>query len=291
VTVFNHEDTFEPDQLTVNNSLFTIPKEHADYLTDVLTSETYPLSVYCIDLGSKMSFGYNADQEFKHASTIKIAFSLYCCKELQKGRHTLDEQVTYTEEDFVTGSGEIHYGYYGTKYTIRDLIYHSLYDSDNVAYVMLRRVFGVDGFNEMMAELGCVSRMDPEENWGTITAHDLGLIWQEVWQFRQTGGQFGEMLWEFVTTNLYNDLADELTEYETIAHKSGWNQEVAHESGIIVSAERPYVIVLMTGYPYKRWSFYYAIRGVDNIMRCYHGEEVSYTSDTESEEPIETSEQ
>lgn len=278
VTVRNRDDTFAADDITVNNSDFTIPENVRQAILELYGRTPYDVGFYVIDLQSKMSFGYHADNSFLHASSIKLPYALYCFEELAKGNHTLDETVIYTEEDFVTGSGEIHFGSYGTAFTIEKLLYHMLYDSDNVAYSMLRRVFGIDGFNEMMERLGCTSRME-EKLWGYLTPHDLGLAWQELYTFYESGSEFGAMLWEFVTTNLFNDIATRFSEknYPLIAHKSGWNQMVSVESGIVFADNRPYIMVVMTARANKLWPYWYTMDYIDAIMTHYHGEDYDYS--------------
>ena len=77
------------------------------------------------------------------------------------------------------------------------------------------------------------------------------------------------LLWEYLTTNQYNDLEVALPEYApNCAHKSGWNTRGYHESGVVFGV-RTYICVVMTETGYRNDCIYRTIRNLDNIMKDY----------------------
>lgn len=263
----NKDDRFESGKIQVCNSKYTVPESIANSIIECAENYDFLSGFYLIDTESKMSVGYNADEAFFTASTVKAGYALYCFKEIAKGTVSLDETMKYSGKYAIKGSGSTQYSDFGTKLTIDTLLYRVIYNSDNVAYYMLLDKFGIDGYNEMVKELGVNHFITEESRWGDLSPHELGLIWQEIYEFKDTCEE-GRRLWELVTTNEYNEIAVELTEYETIAHKSGWGRPGYHDAGV-VCCDSDYIIVVMTDTEKKNNCFYKFVRYADMIMKDY----------------------
>ena len=266
--IFNKYDIFHDGEITVNNSDYIIPAEYRDLLTDHIESNKQSAGFYAIDLTAQMSFGYNAAEDFFSASTVKAGYALYCFGEIAKGNASFDDRITYRASHYIGGSGSTQHSVYGTIFTAKVLLYRMLYDSDNIAFYMLIDMFGLDGYNKMMTDLGCTNELTLHNRWGHLTAHELGLIWQEIYYFKDTCEE-GEILWSYLTGNLFNDIKDTLPKYSEIAHKSGWNDDACHDSGVIVS-ENPYIIVVMSQNNSTHSYISKIIRYIDDIMTDYH---------------------
>lgn len=265
----NHaEDEFIEELITVNHSEYAVSDYQYEQLLSILENYKFDVGFYAIDLVTQMSIGYNADQKFTTASTVKAGYALYCFKEIMAGNAELSDCMTYRQKHFISGSGSTQNSVYGTIFTIKVLLYRLLYNSDNVAYYMLLDFFGYDAYNEMMKELGCEHELSSKNKWGEYSAHELGLIWKEIYKFKDTCEE-GEMLWEYLTGNLYNEIKEELPQYETVAHKSGWGTDGYHEAGIIYH-DKPYIVVVMTGTGYKNSCLYELIAYIDGLMIDYN---------------------
>jgi len=260
------DDTFEPEGITVNHSDFTVSETKQNELTDILKKYKFEASIYIIDIGTGMSLGYNADMKFTTASTVKAGYALYCFKEIAAGNAEFNDKMTYREYHKTGGSGDTQNSEFGTVFTLKALLYRMLYNSDNVAYYMMLDYFGYDGYNAMTRELGCEHEISKQEKWGNYSAHELGLIWQEIYNFKDTCEE-GRLMWQYLTSNLYNELKDTL-KYDVVAHKSGWNPTGYHDAGVVYGV-RDYIVVIMTGYG-KNYCLYELIRWVDEIMIEYN---------------------
>lgn len=263
----NRYDCFDPGTVTVNNSDYTVDPSIVERIFSDLEAYRYMSGFYAIDLETRMSVGYNADEKFFTASTVKAGYALYCFKAIAAGNGSYTDTVKFQQRHTCEGSGSIQRSEFGTAYTIKNLLYHMIYESDNCAYYMLIDYFGLDGYNEMVAELGIDHVLTYDSKWGYLSPHELGLIWNAIYEFRDDG-EDGERLWRYLTTNQFNEIAVELTEYSVIAHKSGWGYPGYHDSGV-VCAEHDYVIVVMTDTSKKNYCFYELTRRVDDIMRDY----------------------
>lgn len=273
--IFDHNaDAFADGTISVNNSDFVIPQAQIDaYFADAAEYE-FRYSFIAIDLNSDMSFGYNCDEKFATASTVKTGFTLWALKDIAAGNSSLSDTVTYERKHYVAGTGEVRKSPFGTEFTVKELIYNALVYSDNIAYYMLLDHFGYDGYNAMMTEMGCTHQLADGERWGKISARELALIWLEVYRFKDSGSE-GAFMWDCLTHNYYNEIDFALNDYakrrgyDLIAHKSGWSDYGFHDSGIVCDAEQPYLIVVMTGTYVRTYLFLDTVLYVDKIMKLY----------------------
>ena len=268
--ISNHlDETFEEkDKVYIYNSLFTLTEDEEQLIADTLDNYWFVTGFYLLDLESGMAMGCNADYDFQTASTVKAGYALYCFKQIAAGKASFDDRLEYKRKHYIKGSGSTQYSSFGTLFTVKALLYRLIYNSDNVAYYMLLDYFGTEGYNDMMHELGNRHEITPEERWGYLTPHELGMIWQEIYRFKDECSE-GALLWEYLTTNLYNELAEELTEYDVIAHKSGWSDYGYHDSGIICG-DHDYIMIIMTDTGRKTTALYRTARVLDSIMRRYY---------------------
>ncbi len=262
----NREDVFEEDVICVNNSAYEIPENIKNQILDTMAEYKFDTSFYVIDLETHASFGYNPKVAYDCASTIKVAFALYLAKEIESGRLSLSDILTYEERHYATGSGSTQESVYGTQFTVKALFYRMIYNSDNVAYYMLCEYAGEEGFNEMVTSMGWEHTISAKDHWCDVTAQELAIIWQEIYNYKDTCAE-GKLLWTYLTTNLYNELKVEMPEYES-AHKSGWGYNGYHESGIVLG-HRNYICVVMTGTGNKNNCLHRTIRNLDNLVNDY----------------------
>jgi len=265
VPILNKDDTFEPDVVTVNNSDFRVSEARLAEMQEIFDDYRFKTSFYIIDLESGASIGYNADKVHSAASTVKAGFAMYCFKQIAAGNAKYNDTMKYEEKHFIKGSGSTQDSVFGTVFTIKALLYRQLYNSDNVAHLMLVDFFGYDGYNQMMNDLGVEHTIGRASKYGDFTPQELGLIWQEIYNFKDTCEE-GKLFWEYLTSNLYNEIDVALDEkYPETAHKSGWNSKGYHEAGIVM-AERPYVVVVMTETGNRNNCLHRTIEFCDNLM-------------------------
>ena len=207
----------------------------------------YPknISFYGISLDGKISFGYNPDIKYSCASSIKAPFSLYCYKQIENGNNTFDEIVLYNSNYYSTGTGIIKSSN-KKQFTIEELLFNTIYHSDNIAYGMLYDYFGTEGYNKMMDELGCsYLKLGTNSQWGFASPREMVLVWQEIYRYKDT--EIGKKFFDTLLDAKYNFLKDSLPDY-TIAHKSGWSQRGYNDHGVVFG-DTPYIISIMLPNP------------------------------------------
>lgn len=227
--------------------------------------------ICAIDIETGVTISYNADTRFAPASIVKAVFALYCMRCVDEGQASLDEILTYTEEDDVNDSGEcvIEKMGYGAQLTLRDVIYHTINTSDNEGYYMLLRRFGKGGrraCDAMTAALGCTTCKISESRWPTVSARDMALIWEEIYRYR-TESDNGRLLYEMFEGVAYMHFFRDALGVPA-ANKAGWNGESYNECGI-VCGDRTYVLAVLSKgsyYTANKTAFADIVRAVNSMM-------------------------
>lgn len=219
----------------------------AGALVDAISLFGHPTGLFAVDLETGTAIAVNADEAFEPASVIKVCYVLYCCRQIDANAASLDELLTYTEDDYIHGNGAIGKMGFGAQMTIREVITHVIKTSDNEGYYMLIRRFGREGYDEMMESLGCGTGRLAITRWPAISARDYASVWQEIYRYRSesdTGAMLFDLLLHVEYMHFFRDALD-----VSVANKSGWNDESYNEGGIVFG-ERTYALVIMSSCDY-----------------------------------------
>lgn len=108
-------------------------------LNQYLDLQTGTYGIYVYDLTTNYSYGINEDLKFPAASTSKIHILIALYQDIEKGKIKPEEKLTYIEADYEEGTGGIQYKDFNTQYTVKDLAYKMMKNSDNVAKNMILR--------------------------------------------------------------------------------------------------------------------------------------------------------
>lgn len=292
--ILNRNDTFVKDTITVNNSDFVIPEEQQQALYDAMNYSYYryyDVAFYVIDLGSRMSFGYNADDYFEPACTRKagLALSWYIVLEDNRKKReaeipslhpedkfSLYDKYYYDGSDYMSGAGYI--GRHGSRsYTIREILHYLLYNSDNTAYKILWNLLGIQRYKLLERELGIPKHKDDfarDKFWTPMRAHDIGLIWQKIWEYKSASPE-GEILWYELTHNEFCEIGKVVLDADEIAHKSGSDDYGFHEAGIVVRGDNAYAVVAFSTVPLPVANDNYdcihmVIERIDPVMKYFY---------------------
>lgn len=240
------------NKIFVNHEEFKISDELLNKIQSQIKKYPNKSAFYVVTLDGSLSFGYNIDQQFHAASSVKAPYVLYCLKEIENGNGSLDEIMTYEKKHYEGKSGVIQYSKFGTEYTLKDIIYYTIHESDNAGFYMLHDRFPKAGYNEMLEELGLSKmKLTGSMKFGMITPREMLTIWNEIYNYSNKS-ELGAYYLELLKGAKYNFIKDELkqtlgTDCE-IAHKSGFNAKGRHDVAIVFSDE-PYFITVMTDNP------------------------------------------
>ena len=222
-------------------------------LEAILNSHKYniSLSVYAVD-GSK-GLEYNTESEIFGACTVKAAYTLYACRQMDEGNGSLQTQITYQEKHYEYGTGDMQYSPYGTVFSMETALGKSMSISDNVGYLMSVDFFGRDGYNEWVSTLGCDSLKIKPTVWSLRTkANDLVKIWCELYNYFESDVAHSKFLYDSCTGTAGNYATESLDGVE-YSHKQGHNSTgdwlSLSDAGIVWKGNSPYIIAIITDAP------------------------------------------
>ncbi len=221
-----------------------------DELQSVLNGYTrnVSLAVYSID-GSKGLY-YNTDAEIFGACTVKAAYTLYACKQMESGNGSLQTEMVYEQKHYEPGTGDMQYSPFGSVFTMETALSKSMSISDNVGYLMAVDYFGRDGYNDFINDLGCPSLAIKPTVWSLYTkAVDLVKVWCEIYNYFETDSEYARFMYNSCTNTAGNYITASLQDVE-YSHKQGHNSTgdwlSLSDAGIVWKSDNPYIIAILT---------------------------------------------
>lgn len=232
---------YKKNTVTVLDSDFVISDELLNELNDLISNYGVKCSFYIVSLDDGMSVAYNIDDAFETASSIKAPYALYIYEEIAKGNIDPSQEISYEEKYYNKGTGIIKNSDFGTSYTVSDLLYYSLTESDNVAHTMLHSTFGVKGYNKMLKNLGTKQLyLTASSPWGFTSARSSAIIWQEIYNFAIREPE-GITLLNILCNGKYNYYKEIIPSIPS-ASKTGFATKDVLETGIVFG-EHPYIAI------------------------------------------------
>lgn len=233
--------SYTSNKITIVDSEFTISEELLNNIYSTITSYGVGCSFYIVSLNDGMSIGYNVDKGFETASSIKAPYALYIYKEIAEGNIDPNQKIIYEEKYYNKGTGVIKKSDFGTVYTVRDLVYYSLTESDNIAHIMLHKTFGVKGYNEMLKNLGTKQLYLTAGNpWGYTSSRSAALIWQDIYNF-SIESEEGITFLNILSNGKYNYFKEVMPSIPS-ASKTGFASKDVVETGIVFG-NQPYIAI------------------------------------------------
>lgn len=222
-------------------------------LQEILNEHRYNISlaVYSVDGGKALA--YNTNAEIFGACTVKAAYTLYACKQMEAGNGDLQTPITYSEKHYEPGTGDMQYSSFGTVFTMETALYKSMSISDNVGYLMSVDFFGRDDYNTWIGELGCNSLKIKPTVWSLRTkANDLIKIWCQIYNYFETDTEYSRFL-KSSCTNTAGNYATAALSGVDYSHKQGHNSTgdwlSLSDAGIVWKDSNPYIIAILTDAP------------------------------------------
>ena len=209
------------------------------------------------DLDTGFEYALNEDGMFASASLVKIPIMADCLLCVKQGRIRLDELVKLKKSDKTSGSGDLESAPAGTMYTVDNLIGLMIYNSDNTASNMLINLLGIDHCNSLFKEFGLkntnLSRMIADyrsrkkgiENY--TTASDMAVMLEDIYRGRLISPEMSERSLEVLKKQHLRDRIPRYLPQEiAVAHKTGLENGVCHDVGIVYTPKGDFLICVLT---------------------------------------------
>lgn len=219
------------------------------------------VAVYYDDLNGN-TIKINENEKYNSASCIKIFILIELFNQINKGIINQNEELTYEEKDYVTGSGILRYLSKGIKLPILDIATLMMIISDNVATNILIDFLGIENINKSIKSIGCnntklYSNFKSVEDgvFSETTAYDHYLVWKklnncELFDEKITqeiiditkNQKYHEMIGDGID-EVYKAVENPIINY--IATKSGKYESVRNDGGIVSTIYGNYILTIM----------------------------------------------
>lgn len=218
-------------------------------------------------LSGRLGTGFNAGRRYRAASLIKVPLAIALMDGVEKGVLSLDEMLTVTPENRVRAKadkgGDVDHARAGTKFTVDDVLYQALANSDNSAANMLMDYAGMDNVNRLIEKYGakdtvlarkmCDRRAVKEGKENYTTPMEMANIFESLRRFEVIPPRYCRKLLSMMAKNRFNGkLTRDLPEGMEVPRKGGvlrprrGEPGVVHDVGIVPVPNRPYTIGVFT---------------------------------------------
>ena len=216
------------DDITILDTNYRISDKLLNTIKEDITNYGQPVSFYIVSLKDGMTIGYNVDKYFETASSIKAPYALYIYKEIANGNIDENKKLIYTKNYYKTGTGIIKNSEEGTEYTIEELVKYSIQESDNVAHNMLHKTFGVNGYNNMLKNIGTkylFKEIIPNKlsasktGFASLDVIETGIVFDDEYPYiaiavANKGGKIGAYTEVLKLINYINNVMNEYKEFK-----------------------------------------------------------------------------
>lgn len=221
-----------------------------------LKRKIYNLNKYLLKQNEKVAYAYknlvtndmlafNFETCFYSASAIKFLVCLYLYEQAESDIRILDKKVTLTQDDFKGGSGVLKNNQEKLEYTVRELIYYSLKESDNTAYIKLVNLVTADKLKEYGMGLGTKHTLEGKDLFGITSASDMMIYLTHLFEYFKTESKLSNELKSYMANPTYEVVNDKSINNKPFIRKYGRFGIAFHEVGIVLDKEG-YILIILT---------------------------------------------
>lgn len=256
-----------PDKFLAN---YDYRKNYTPYLSGFSTnitdesvfSKIRALEDYCYNLGRVATFyytdvneeyyiSYNSTRIYRTQCTIKAPYIKSMLDYMEANNISLDK-VLYLQSNQKWSGHYLSSFRTGTGFTIREIMYYAIRNSDNTAYQMLFDYFGPGVLNRNAEKVGSILRLDTYI-FGETSASDMAKLYIDIYNYDGIFKDefFGNLANSYTTPLIGRGIPDEVT----ILRKSGsgGNATIGYHDCAIVLTDKPYVLTIYTSINMDRY--------------------------------------
>lgn len=227
-------------------------------------SGTYAVCAKHWGTGEIVAYG-NVERPYETASVMKLPVLLEALRQCQAGYHQLDQLVTYTDEDFVKGSGVLQHLTPGLTLSLRDVLTLMIIVSDNLATNIIIRTIGLDRINQLCRDAGLnvteVRRkisFESSDPLGMSSPADLIQLLSMTYHHQILDPKYTAVALDILGRQQYNTIITRALPYELlddnddeppwveVMSKSGSLTGIRNDAGIIKTPWGTYALAIMS---------------------------------------------
>lgn len=206
------------------------------------------------DLATGATSGVNMNASMPAASTIKVPVMVEVFEQMAAGRIDLNRTVHLRASDRDWGWGDLCDAPLGSAYTVSQLLWKMITQSDNTATNMLIRLVGRQSINATMENLGLTHThvADYIRSEGDIrslrsSAGDMARLLEAIARDQLVDPWSSRQMMLILEGQTHNTLLPVPLPHDLkIAHKTGELHDTLNDVGIVEDGREPYVIAVMT---------------------------------------------
>lgn len=232
------------------------------------TNKTIAVAVHDLESGREILI--NAHEAFHPASTFKVHVMMEVFHQAQQGLFSLDDQLSVNNSFTSIADGSPFsllekddaettlYRRLGEKESIAELTRLMIVRSSNLATNILLEKVGTKNVNDLIQTLGIQGvtiRRGVEDNAAfrlgmnnSATARGLTQTMKLIAEKKVVSEQASEKMIEIMLGQEFNESIPALLPKSVkVAHKTGWTNDVYHDTGIVYpECRKPYALSIMT---------------------------------------------
>ncbi len=209
-------------------------------------------SVYVREFDQGKWFSINPDEQYSPGSMMKIATLLTYLKESEQNPELLNRRLKFNANFSEMPVQKIVSGRLttGKNYTIKELLEAMIIDSDNDATVLLNQIMNANTYFDLLQSLN-LSIPKIEQTDYPLTTIECSRLIRVIFNSSYLDPKNSEYAMSLLTKSKFKDgLAKLLPNDILIAHKFGEksfaSEQQLHETAIIYSNNKPYMLTVMT---------------------------------------------
>ena len=220
-----------------------------------LENMTGKVSLYYRNLVTGERMSYQEDIAMIAASVIKLGLLGEMFRRFEAGEADPEDEVIVRWEDKAPSCGALTYMHDGLRVTLRDLCVLMIILSDNTATNMLFDRTGAAAINRFMWERGLTGmdfnrKMFDDEATARgiknhINAAGVGKMLEMMYRGELVSPKADEEMIEILKNQRLNHKIPFYLKGTTVAHKTGEDDGISHDVGIIYGRE-PFVLVMLS---------------------------------------------
>ncbi|MDD5730274.1 MAG: class A beta-lactamase-related serine hydrolase [Candidatus Omnitrophica bacterium] len=212
------------------------------------------------DLKNNWEIDYQKDKLFPSASLAKIPIMAACFQAIRDAKLSLNDTIVLKASCKVPGSGRLKNMPSGTPLTVEELLELMITESDNTAANMIIGLLGFDYLNSYFKENGLEKtnlsrkmmdfrcRKQGIENY--TTAEDITSILEKIYKKKFINAQISGQCLRILKDQKINDrIPKKLPQDAEVAHKTGLENNVCHDAGIVFTEKGDFLICVLTRHP------------------------------------------
>jgi len=209
------------------------------------------------DMETGRSIVHNPDRRFPSASMVKVPIMAACFKAVEDERISLHEVLKLKRADQTWGSGVLRASPPGTQVTVEKLIELMITDSDNTAANMIIDLLGFDYLSQTFKDFGLArtnlsrkmmdfrARANGIENY--TTPREMADILEKIYRGTCVSPQASGKCLACLKEQKVNDrIPRYLPRKVIVAHKTGLENRVCHDAGIVFTGRGDVLISVFT---------------------------------------------